>query len=64
MADEKITSMIASQNLMDELIENGMSFKKETLKELYNVGNIRRDQLDNLLKKNKISQEEYDFIVG
>lgn len=64
MADEKITSMIASQNLMDELIENGMSFKKETLKELYSVGNIRRDQLDNLLKKNKISQEEYDFIVG
>lgn len=64
MADEKITSMIASQNLMDELIENGIVLKKEAFKELYKVGNIRKDQLNDWLKKNKISQEEYDFIIG
>ena len=59
MADEKISSMIASQNLMDELIENEITFK-----ELYKVGNIRKDQLNDWLKKNKISQEDYDFIIG
>lgn len=64
MANEKITSMIASQNLMDELIENEITFKKETFKELYKVGNIRKDQLNDWLKKNKISQEDYDFIIG
>lgn len=64
MADEKITSMIASQNLMDELIENGIVLKKETFKELYKVGNIRKDQLNDWLRKNKISQEDYDFIIG
>ena len=64
MADEKITSMIASQNLMDELIENGIVLKKETFKELYKVGNIRKDQLNDWLKKNKISQEDYDFIIS
>ena len=64
MAGEKISSMIASQNLMDELIENEITFKKETFKELYKVGNIRKDQLNDWLKKNKISQEDYNFIIG
>lgn len=64
MANEKISSMIASQNLIDELIENGIVLKKETFKELYKVGNIRKDQLNDWLKKNKISQENYDFIIG
>ena len=49
---------------MDELIENEITFKKETFKELYKVGNIRKDQLNDWLKKNKISQEDYDFIIG
>lgn len=64
MANEKIESMIAAQNLIDELIDSEISFKKETFKELYKVGNIRIDQINSLLEKNKISQEEYDFIIS
>lgn len=64
MADEKIESMIATQNLMDELIDSEINFKKETFKELYKVGNIRKDQINSLLEKHKISQEEYDFIIS
>ena len=64
MADEKIASMIAAQNLMDELIGNETVFKKETFKELYKVGNIRKDQINSLLEKDKISQEDYDFIIN
>lgn len=40
---------------MDELISSGTVFKKETFKELYKVGNIRKDQINSLLEKNKIS---------
>lgn len=36
----------------------------ESLKRLYMVGRITREKLDNLLARDKITQEEYDYITA
>ncbi len=41
-----------------------MSQFVESLRRLYNAKKVNKDKLDELLSSNKITQQEYDYIIS
>lgn len=61
-----LANMVEWQSYIDNMIESGYDFSNDTesLKRKYTMGYVRNDQLLLMVKKNLISQAQYDSIVA